>query len=211
MSVTAGASHMWLWLLTCRAGWQAEGEGLMNAFILYLWSQHMSHVCIFVTHRGSLCCLVRALNSPTTYSWAARSLMLQLFPATHVYLPVSSVVTSVITKEPLLIFLNLEERRKGTDEGGGLEVWNSSKNKKDKEGGQTGSMSEHLLWDIKNSHSPLSSSHSEMHQCFPQSNKRDWMECVFPSWHVRLLYTGGAKRLRGSENCDWSFAQSSSL
>lgn len=36
--------------------------------------------------------------------------MLQLFPATHVYLPVSSVVTSVITKEPLGIFWNLEER-----------------------------------------------------------------------------------------------------
>lgn len=45
--------------------------------------------------------------------------MLQLFPATHVYLPVSSVVTSVITKEPLGIFWNLEERRDGTNEGGG--------------------------------------------------------------------------------------------
>ncbi|TNN61322.1 hypothetical protein EYF80_028449 [Liparis tanakae] len=40
-----------------------------------------------------------------------------LFPATHVYLPVSSVVTSEITKEPLGIFWNLEERRDGTDEG----------------------------------------------------------------------------------------------
>lgn len=35
--------------------------------------------------------------------------MLQLFPATQVYLPVSSVVTSKITKEPLGIFWNLED------------------------------------------------------------------------------------------------------
>lgn len=51
--------------------------------------------------------------------------MLQLFPATHVYLPVSSVETSVITKEPLGIFWNLEERGVRTDEGGGLDVQNS--------------------------------------------------------------------------------------
>lgn len=65
------------------------------------------------------------LHSPTTYSWATRSLMLQLFPATHVYLPVSSVVTSMINREPLGIFWNLEERREGTDEGGGLELQDS--------------------------------------------------------------------------------------
>lgn len=52
--------------------------------------------------------------------------MLQLFPATHVYLPVSSVVTSVITKEPFGIFWNLEERwyMYRTDKGGGLDVQN---------------------------------------------------------------------------------------
>ncbi len=51
--------------------------------------------------------------------------MLQLLPATHVYLPVSSVVTSEITKEPLGIFVILEEKGDGVDEGGGLEIHNS--------------------------------------------------------------------------------------
>lgn len=43
--------------------------------------------------------------------------MLQLFPATQVYLPVSSVVTSLITREPLGIVWNLEEgaRQKNTE------------------------------------------------------------------------------------------------
>lgn len=36
--------------------------------------------------------------------------MLQLLPATHVYLPVSSVETPVISREPLGIFWNLEEK-----------------------------------------------------------------------------------------------------
>lgn len=48
--------------------------------------------------------------------------MLQLFPATHVYLPVSSVVTSVIIKEPLGIFWILEEKRDGEDKAGGLDI-----------------------------------------------------------------------------------------
>lgn len=107
----------------------------MNAFILYLWLQRMpmcaplflrKEACVCVHIYMFVCpCTVCVLHSPTTYSWATRSLMLQLFPATHVYLPVSSVVTSMISREPLGIFWNLEERRDGTDEGGGLELQNS--------------------------------------------------------------------------------------
>lgn len=58
-----------------------------------------------------VCVWMKACYSPTTYSCATRSLMLQLFPATHLYLPVSSVVTSVINREPLGIFWNLETRK----------------------------------------------------------------------------------------------------
>lgn len=138
----------------------------MNAFILYLWLWRTPHVCTFVPDTGSLRKCVSVLNSPTTYSWATRSLMLQLFPATHVYLPVSSVVTSVITKEPLGIFWNLEERRDGTNEGGGP---------------QDGLHVTRCTLQFLKIHSSV---WSEMLKWFSIADKK-WM----PSWHVSLYYT----------------------